>query len=368
MPGEGRRSDRKNTDTSLDAERTKTDDELARRAARAAEDADHVVATARRRADAVLAHARESAETQSDPEDVQGRAARIATRATEDAVVAGERDVADAQLAMERAQRRRDVSHLLADERAVTDTHLSNERRSADASVEARDEVLGVVRHELRNLAMGAALSATVLTTIPIADPRARAAVDAEAARIREATDLMQRVVDDLVDLAAIDASRLRIVTGPDDPKGLLHQTRELFAPAAAVKGVTLRVEDAGVDGFETECDHARILQVLANLVGNAVKFTPRGGEIVLRAEATGAAVLFEVRDDGPGVPAEEVARIFDRSYRATTGAGTAGLGLGLYIARGIVEAHGGRIWVDSRPGAGSSFRFEIPTRPHASV
>jgi signal transduction histidine kinase len=104
---------------------------------------------------------------------------------------------------------------------------------------------------------------------------------------------------------------------------------------------------------------------VLANLAGNAIKFTPAGGSVTIEAVAAGDELRFSVRDTGPGIPEAERPRLFDRYWQPTRTAAK-GTGLGLYIARGIVLAHGGRIWVDSRVGAGSTFSFTLPVAPQA--
>jgi signal transduction histidine kinase len=116
--------------------------------------------------------------------------------------------------------------------------------------------------------------------------------------------------------------------------------------------------------------DGARIVQVLGNLLRNAIKFTPRSGRVVIAVEARDASVMFSVTDTGPGVSAENQSRVFDRYWQASRGARVRGTGLGLSIARGIVEAHGGRIWVESNggngAGGGSMFAFTIPQAgPH---
>ena len=114
--------------------------------------------------------------------------------------------------------------------------------------------------------------------------------------------------------------------------------------------------------GPTEEADAARIAQMLANLIANAVKFTPEGGRIDLTARREGNAIEFAVADTGPGIPADDVAHIFDRYWHARRTAQTRGTGLGLAIARGIVEAHDGRIWAESEEGRGATFYFTLPT------
>ncbi|HWW62151.1 MAG TPA: HAMP domain-containing sensor histidine kinase, partial [Thermoanaerobaculia bacterium] len=144
----------------------------------------------------------------------------------------------------------------------------------------------------------------------------------------------------------------------PLDVGKLLHETYELFKAQAAAGEVTLqvRVEDAP----PVYADHHRVLQVLSNLIGNSLKFTPAGGIVAVRAEPHREVVLFTVSDTGPGIPPENLGDIFNPYWQAKR-AERFGAGLGLPIAKGIVEAHGGRIWVESTPGEGTRFYFTLP-------
>jgi signal transduction histidine kinase len=147
----------------------------------------------------------------------------------------------------------------------------------------------------------------------------------------------------------------------------------EMFATLATSKQVRLE-QMVKTLGLAVEADHERVLQVFSNLVGNALKFTPRGGCVTLAAEPQGAMVRFAVLDTGPGIAPEHLPRIFDRFWKKDT-SGTKGTGLGLFIAKGIVDAHGGCIWVESSIGQGTAFYFtlpiaepaasQVPTEPH---
>ena len=129
--------------------------------------------------------------------------------------------------------------------------------------------------------------------------------------------------------------------------------------PFAAAKEIHLRAEPPAKDVL-VRCDIRRILQVFSNLIGNAIKFTPARGAIVLRSGLAGDAAVISVSDTGPGIPTLHMSRIFDRYYQAPS-AERSGVGLGLFIAKGIVTAHGGRIWGESKPDSGSTFSFTIP-------
>jgi signal transduction histidine kinase len=177
--------------------------------------------------------------------------------------------------------------------------------------------------------------------------------------RIRRAAESMLRLIDDLLDFASIEAGRLAIKRQPQDPGSIIHETLASFDGVATKKRLrlTARVEPnlPKLDG-----DRDRILQVLSNLVGNATKVPAEGGQITLRVEARGHDLLFAVSDDGPGISEENVKYLFERYWRSVD-ATYKGTGLGLAIARGIVSAHGGRIWVESELGHGATFLFTIP-------
>jgi signal transduction histidine kinase len=167
-------------------------------------------------------------------------------------------------------------------------------------------------------------------------------------------------MIQDLLDVKRMESGRLAIDAKPESPVGLINDTIDMLRPLAA--GSTIRLE-ANVDEAlpNVLADSARIQQVLSNLVGNAVKFTPRNGRISVTAECADGEVRFGVIDTGPGIPAEQLPHIFGRFWQAKP-SDRRGIGLGLAIAKGIVEAHSGRIWVESNVGLGSTFYFTLPT------
>jgi signal transduction histidine kinase len=213
--------------------------------------------------------------------------------------------------------------------------------------------MLAIVSHDLRS-----PLSAIELTCTQIrrSSTGARDGYALQLDRIERAARRMDVLVRNLLDAATIDAGALRLQSAPFQVRALVEETVKLFKPAAEHKGVKLETD------VRTEvsllCDGARILQTLENLVGNALKFVPRGGEVVVSATSEGGAIKFEIRDTGPGIPLEELPRVFDRHWTRGDGTGT---GLGLYIARAVVEAHGGRIWATSN--GGTTMSFVIPER-----
>jgi signal transduction histidine kinase len=173
----------------------------------------------------------------------------------------------------------------------------------------------------------------------------------------------MLRLIGDLLDIAAIEASRLSMERRRHAADALVRDAVELEQAAATQKGLALESEVIGGGSFEVICDRERVLQIFSNLIGNAIKFTEAGGAVTVRAEPRGDDALFAVADTGSGIPPEQLPFIFDRFWQAGETA-RAGTGLGLTIAKGFVEAHGGKIWVESRLGAGTTFSFTLPLAP----
>ncbi len=347
--------ERNETDRALEAERVEADRKYAERRGDIEEHADATVQLSRDRADAVLGLARTRADQHMD---AAGRDIADRERTQENAVLQAERAAADIELSGEREERARALAELLRSERAQTDRYLGTERERADAAIEARDDFLGMVAHDLRTLLGGMAMSAAQLTCIPCEDGT-RQLVQREAARMQRFTSRMTHLVGDLLDVVSIEAGKLQMAAACHEASELLRETLDTFEPVAAARGIALRgrVHSGSLLG---EFDRERILQVLANLVSNAIKFTQSGGWVSIVAEPIGTDVQFTVADNGPGVPAERVEEIFER-YRQSATYDRRGLGLGLYISKCIVEAHGGRIRVESTPGTGSKFIFALP-------
>ena len=171
----------------------------------------------------------------------------------------------------------------------------------------------------------------------------------------------MNRLVGDLVDVASIDAGHLAIQPAKTDATALVLEAIDAFVPVAAEKGLAL--SGAAMERpLLAELDHDRVFQVLANLITNAIKFTPQGGRISVRSELTEAELRFSVRDNGVGIPDTMLEAIFERFWQVGKN-DKRGVGLGLYISRCIVEAHGGRIWAESALGKGSTFHVTLPAK-----
>ena len=227
----------------------------------------------------------------------------------------------------------------------------------------AREAVLGIVSHDLRNPLSAIGMCARVLRETPPTDPAEREAL---LATIGEAVEVMNRLIQDLVDVASIERGQLSLELRDVTPSRLIQRAAHMFSVEAAEQGIALEEEVAPVLPV-VRVDEARIVQALSNLVRNAIKFTPESGRITLRAVLGAGVVRFEVTDTGPGIPPSLHQRIFERYWQASGITRKQGTGLGLSIARGVVEAHGGRLMVESAVGTGSTFSFTIPVSPPSS-
>jgi len=214
------------------------------------------------------------------------------------------------------------------------------------------------VSHDLRNPLAAISLCARALRD-ETSDHRRVEIIDT----IAESTGMMNRMIQDLLDVATIDSGHLRIDTSPHQVEPLLEQVLEMTKGTANERNVAVQA-DLGSTLPDVLVDPTRFVQVLANLVSNAVKFTEPGGRVTVAAESRRDSVAVSVSDTGIGIPADHLPHIFDRHWHSRRTARTAGTGLGLAIARGIVEAHGGRLTVDSTEGVGSTFSFTVPLAP----
>jgi signal transduction histidine kinase len=226
-------------------------------------------------------------------------------------------------------------------------------------AVAARDQVLAIVSHDLRNQLDVIAMGATILASADTAkaDPDLLKPIDA----IRRTTKAMERLLRDLLDMASIDAGRLSFEPALIDLRSVLEEARHLHEPTAHANGLQLDL-NAPADPIMVRLDRNRILQAIGNILGNSIKFSNRNGRIVLRAAADATDVTISVSDSGPGIDPRDMPRVFE-PFSTGSSDGRSGTGLGLYIARGIVARHGGRIWVESEPGKGATFFVALPRR-----
>lgn len=235
----------------------------------------------------------------------------------------------------------------------------------AQRAVRVREQILAIVSHDLKN-----PLATILLTTGVLAkrgtSEEMRRPLPESVAKIQRAAERMLRLIDDLLDFAGIEAGRLAVERQPQDPGSMIHETLASFESGAQEKRLRL-TEEVEPHLPKVYCDRDRILQVLSNLVGNATKATAEGGNITLRVRAQGHETLFAVSDNGPGISQEDIKHLFEPYWRSGE-AQYEGTGLGLAIARGIVSAHGGRIWAESELGRGATFLFTVPAADAAHV
>jgi signal transduction histidine kinase len=370
LHGNSHSPERERTNESLRTEREKTDQAVAAKQAEVAKRADAVLDRARDNADEVLSLARENADTvlqaarekadelNPDAHGVQPKAAIIEERALADEALRDERDGADETLRLEREEYARTLVQFLPLERESTDRYLLTERIRSDDALANRDDFLAIVAHDLRDLIGGVVTSAALLSkSAPRNEDGSNILVETQ--RIERYAARMNRLIGDLVDVASIDAGKLAVTPATRDLAILIAEAVDTFRATASAKEVSLGTQiDAAP--LLAAFDQHRILQVLANLISNSLKFTPQGGEVTIRGEREADNIRLSVLDTGSGIPDHALGSIFERFSQAGKNE-HGGLGLGLYISRCIVEAHGGRIWAESQPRAGSKICFTLP-------
>lgn len=223
-------------------------------------------------------------------------------------------------------------------------------------AVRAREEVLAIVSHDLRNPLSSVILGASMLQMSPTLAEEDREQLET----VETSAKRMNRLIADLLDVTRLEGGkRLPIEPASVPVEKLLRDTEELFRAQAAVAGVTIEYQ-AEDDLSPVYADHHRVMQVFSNLIGNSLKFTPAEGRITVRANRHDGMVRFRIADTGPGIPREHLSDIFSPYWQAKR-TERLGAGLGLPIAKGIVEAHGGRIWAESEQGKGTQFYFTLP-------
>ena len=228
----------------------------------------------------------------------------------------------------------------------------------AQRAVTAREDLLAIVSHDLRNPLSSISIAVGMLDRA--ADlPNGARVVSQAAGAIRRSAERMGRLISDLLLAAKAEGGQLVLEARHERVETILSEVSEAFLPLAEERHVALQIS-AAYTNLAALCDRQRILQVFSNLIGNAIKFTPAGGRIAIDVEAGADQVRFAVSDSGPGIPSADLAHIFDRYWqrRETARRGT---GLGLFIAKALIEGHHGHIWCESQIGKGSTFYFTLP-------
>jgi signal transduction histidine kinase len=258
--------------------------------------------------------------------------------------------------------------------RSVTDACLDGEREDVDEAlgclldllkdeelalaasendVAVRESLIHTFSHELRTL-----LNAMTVNTAVFLRREGKTR-EKTGANIHLTVQRMERLLTNMIELARLNRGKLNVQPRPHDAAALVEEAVETFGPLARSRSVSLslKLEDLPL---AASIDHDRVFQVLANLLTNAIDFSEEDGKVAVRAARTGNLVQVAVADTGPGIAEKELPRVFER-YRQLDRKNPRGLGLGLYISKSIVDAHGGKIWAASRPGAGSTFTFTVP-------
>jgi signal transduction histidine kinase len=353
------RPERTQTDESLAGERAKADAALGKETSAIEAKADEVLERAREEADEVLTAARAKADEKVlNAASGQTQTAMAEERAAEDKVVDEERAKADEVLRRERAASARLLARLLPLERERTDQFLLTERARADDALANRDDFLGMVSHDLRDLLHGIVMNAAYIAENAGEDEKGKMRLGASQ-RVQRSAGRMARLIGDLVDIASIDAGKLAVTRTPTNAVDLVLDAVETWGPPAANKGLVLEAR-ASKGPVPALADSERIAQVLGNLITNAVKFSPRDTTIVVGVDDVGGEARFSVADQGVGIPEDKLQAIFERFWQVGTN-DRRGLGLGLYISKCLVQAHGGTIWAESTLGVGTTFYFTIP-------
>lgn len=227
-------------------------------------------------------------------------------------------------------------------------------RSEAEGAVRARDDILAIVSHDLRNPLNVIAMSATVLaSTLPEEKKAAQLGI------IRRAISGMNSLIDDLLDVSQIASERLKVQPQLVDAASICDDARLVLEPLMSQKAQHFEC-DISSRPLMVMADSGRVLQVLSNLIGNAHKFTPEGGRITVRIDAEAGSARFAIADTGPGISRQDLPHIFDRFWQARR-VRRGGVGLGLAISKGIIDAHGGKIWAESCAGVGTTFYFTLP-------
>lgn len=230
--------------------------------------------------------------------------------------------------------------------------------QEAQRALKSRDDLLATVSHDLRNPLSTITMVATLMLSTAASDEPGRR-LHRHAEKLDRAAKRMEHLIRDLLDLAALESGHLSINPKPTQLTSLISETIEALLPAAQAKAIKL-ASDQNDGGTWVTCDRERVLQVLTNIVGNAIKFTPEGGSIELRCARRAGEVCLSVADTGPGIAEQDLPKVFDRFWQGNS-ATRAGTGLGLAIAKGIVERHAGSLWVESELGKGTTFSFTLP-------
>ncbi|HET7810125.1 MAG TPA: hybrid sensor histidine kinase/response regulator [Steroidobacteraceae bacterium] len=255
------------------------------------------------------------------------------------------------------------VNPMILEQKAKLFFELYRQKQELARALKAREDVLAIVSHDMRT-----PLSVVATTASMLLNPKYQLSpqqVRDQYERIKRNVDLMNRMIGDLLDMANLRAGKLSIEPKPMIINEVLRDAVATHEAPAREKGVTLAY-DAGTDVMRAQADRARLTQLFHNLIGNAIKFCKSGDRITVVSRTRGGTALIEISDTGPGIAPEDLPHIFDPYYSASRKHEKTGTGLGLYIGKGIVDAHGGQIRCGSQPGVGTTFSITLPLAAEA--
>lgn len=381
--------ERQQTDKSLTLERGKTDESFENGRGDAQNITDEIVSKDRLTADEDRLQRRTVTDLKRDDLEAdlissKGLAETVARaldteRKFEDKAIESERTNMDAALEQERGEKVKLMNKLVSQEREATDKNLMGERLKTDAEVEkatellnvehaahaetktaltTREEFVAIVSHDLRN-PIGAILSSTEIlldaTSIFGISDEGKSLIEL----IKRNAETSLRLISDILDMERIVEGKIQLQLQKNSVSDLLRESVESFSYAASKKKISLKVSALNTIQ-EIICDKDRVIQILSNLIGNAIKFTPPGGSVNVEALQADNEIKISVCDTGPGIADDQKLRIFER-FAQIGNKQRGGLGLGLYISKTLVESHFGKLWVTSEQGIGSTFWFTLP-------
>jgi len=242
---------------------------------------------------------------------------------------------------------------------AITPLIVAGVTMDRARAVRSHETFLAMVSHDLKNPLHSLLMSGESLRRKPSED-----AIEKHYLVLKRSVERMMRLITDLLDAAAIEQGRLTIDLRAEETRALVNEVVELMRPLALAKNIVLHIER--VDAMDVICDRGRVLQVLSNVIGNSIKFCSPQSSINVHVKRVEEVACFSVQDTGPGIAPGDLAHVFDGYWHTKSTAG-GGSGLGLFIARGIVEAHRGRIWMESKLGSGCTLRFTLPVKGEPS-
>lgn len=366
--------ERKKTDKSLTAERKRTNESIIEARKKTEHQTDKTVEEERIEADQTTSIVRAEADIKKNADQL------LNERRVADSAVEQERSQVDAAIEHERKLKSALETTLLKSERTITDQNLQEERMRTDSEVHlakdelvdeikkhsktkvsltTRDEFLAIVSHDLRNPIGAVSSSAEMLLKGSNYKKIDEYEIKKWLEVIQRNANTALRLIGDLLEMESIAEGKFRLKLIPQSINKIIQESIESFVRSESSKKVQLTAKPSNISR-DIVCDHDRILQVLSNLIGNAIKFTPEAGLIEIAATLTQNEIQVSIRDSGPGIPADKKDFIFDR-FSQLGSQDRRGLGLGLYISKLLIEAHHGQIWVESEFGEGSTFFFTIP-------